>query len=68
MEGSPHKEIINYVKQNGIDLLVIGSVNAIRSRREELTSENDRMLRTAPCPVLVIRDDDDIWAEFEEDV
>ena len=68
MEGSPHKEIINYVKQNGIDLLVIGSVNAIRSRREELTSENDRMLRTAPCPGLVIRDDDDIWAEFEEDV
>ena len=68
MEGAPHKEIISYIKQNGIDLLVIGSVNAIRSRREELTSENDRMLRTAPCPVLVVRDDGDIWAEFEEDV
>ncbi len=68
MEGSPHKEILSYMKQHGIDLLVMGSVNAIRSRREELASETDRMLRTAPCPVMVIRDDYDIWAEFEEEI
>lgn len=66
IEGSPHKEIISYIKQHGIDLLVLGSVNAIRSRRDELTSENDRMLRTSPCPVLVVRDSDDLWAQFEE--
>ena len=66
LEGSPHKEILSYVKRNGIDLLVLGSVNAIRSRRDELTSENDRMLRTSPCPVLVVRDSDDLWAQFEE--
>ena len=67
IEGSPHKEIISYIKNNDIDLLVLGSVNAIRSRRDELTSENDRMLRTSPCPVVVVRDaDDDIWQQFEE--
>ena len=67
LEGSPHKEILSYVKRNGIDLLVLGSVNAIRSRRDELTSENDRMLRTSPCPVVVVRDaDDGIWSQFEE--
>ena len=67
IEGSPHKEIVSYIKNNGIDLLVLGSVNAIRSRRDELTSENDRMLRTSPCPVVVVRDtDDSIWQQFEE--
>ena len=66
VEGSPHQEVMNYIKANGIDLLMLGSVNAIRSRREEMTSENDRMLRTSPCPVLVVRDDDEIWNRFEE--
>ena len=67
IEGSPHKEIISYIKEHDIDLLVLGSVNTIRSRRDELTSENDRMLRTSPCPVLVVRDSDDsIWQQFEE--
>lgn len=67
IEGSPHKEILSYIKNNGIDLLVLGSVNAIRSRRDELTSETDRLLRTSPCPVVVVRDtDDSIWAQFEE--
>ena len=67
LEGSPHKEIISYIKSNKIDLLVLGQVNAIRSRRDELTSENDRMLRTSPCPVVVVRDtDDSIWQQFEE--
>ena len=66
VEGSPSAEVNRYVKECGIDLLVIGSVNMIRSRREELTSESDRMLRTAPCPVLVSRDDEKLWQMFEE--
>ncbi|MBO8436004.1 MAG: universal stress protein [Spirochaetes bacterium] len=67
LEGSPHKEILSYIKKNDIDLLVLGPVNAIRSRRDELTGENDRMLRTSPCPVVVVRDaDDSIWQQFEE--
>ena len=65
IEGSPHIVIQDYVKANGIDLLAIGPVNAIRSRRDELTSENDRMLRTVPCQVLVVRDDSGIWEQFE---
>lgn len=66
-EGSPTAEVGRYIKENGIDLLVLGSVNMIRSRREELTSETDRMLRTVSCPVLVTRDDDSIWQMFEEE-
>lgn len=66
LEGSPHSEISSYVKENGIDLLIVGSVNVIRSRREELLSESDRMLRTSDCPVLVVKDNDEIWNTFEE--
>lgn len=66
IEGSPNTEVVNYIKHNDIDLLVLGPVTTIRSRRDELLSENDRMLRTSPCPVLLVRDDDEIWQEFEE--
>lgn len=66
LEGSPHSEISSYVKEKCIDLLVVGSVNVIRSRREELLSEIDRMLRTSDCPVLVVKDNDGIWNTFEE--
>ena len=65
-EGVPSAEVNSYIKDHGIDLLVLGSINVVRSRREELTSENDRMMRTAPCPVLVARDDDYLWEMFEE--
>ena len=67
IEGSPRAEVMNYIKNNHIDLLALGSINVIRSRREELTSENDRMLRTSPCPVIVVKDNDAIWSAFEED-
>lgn len=65
-EGAPHFEVMKYIKENHIDLLVLGSINTIHSRREELVSETDRMLRTSPCPVLVIKDDEEIWNKFEE--
>jgi len=66
-EGSPSAEVVKYIKNEQIDLLVLGSVNVIRSRRDELTSETDRMLRTSPCPVLVTREEDDtIWQMFGE--
>ncbi|MGD1818044.1 MAG: universal stress protein [Pleomorphochaeta sp.] len=64
-EGSAHKVVRDYIKHNEIDLLLLGGISGIRSRRDELNSETDRILRTASCPVLVIRDDEDIWSEFE---
>ncbi len=64
-EGSAHKVIREYIRKNDVDLILIGGVSGIRSRRDELNSETDRILRTSSCPVLVIRDDEDIWQEFE---
>jgi nucleotide-binding universal stress UspA family protein len=65
LEGTVHVVVKDLVKQREADLLILGGITDIRSRREELASETDRMMRTAPCPVLVVKDDDDIWFEFE---
>ncbi len=64
-EGKVHTVIRNYIQENGIDLLVLGGISQIHSRRDELMSETDRMMRTSPCPVLVVRDDEKIWDMFE---
>ena len=63
--GTVHTEVRNYLRNNEIDLLVLGGISEIHSRRDELLSETDRMMRTAPCPVLVVRDNDAIWDMFE---
>lgn len=67
LEGAPNVMVLKYAKEHSVDLIVLGSVNKIRSRRDELMSENDRMLRTSACPVLVVKDDDSIWSMFEEE-
>lgn len=63
--GTVHTEVRNYLQEHTIDLLVLGGISEIHSRRDELLSETDRMMRTAPCPVLVVRDNDAIWDMFE---
>lgn len=66
LEGSVSGEVTKLLKDRAADLLVIGGVTQIRSRREELASETDRMMRTSPCPVLVVKDDEDVWQQFDE--
>lgn len=63
--GTVHTEVKRYVQEQKIDLLVLGGISEIHSRRDELLSEVDRMMRTSPCPVLVVRDNDSVWDMFE---
>ena len=65
LEGTVHVEVTKLLKERQADLLVIGGGIQIRSRREEMASETDRMMRTSPCPVLVVKDDEDVWQEFD---
>ena len=65
LEGASQVVMKDLLKSKSADLLILGGITDIRSRREELASDTDRMMRTAPCPVLVVRDDDEIWLEFE---
>jgi len=64
-KGSVHKQIVEAIKQNDIDLLVIGELSRIRSRRDEFYDETERAMRTAPCSVLIVKDEDKVWNMYE---
>jgi nucleotide-binding universal stress UspA family protein len=54
-EGQPYREIIHYAQRNKIDLVCIGAQGAGFGLMTLFGSNVDRVLRQAPCPVLVAR-------------
>jgi nucleotide-binding universal stress UspA family protein len=54
-EGHAYREVLNYAEKNGIDLISIGAHGAGFGMRALFGSNVDRVLRQAPCPVLVAR-------------
>ena len=54
-EGHPYREVLNYAENNAIDLICIGAHGAGFGMRALFGSNVDRVLRQAPCPVLVAR-------------
>ncbi len=63
--GTVHQEIKNCVLANKIDLLVMGELSSVRSRRDELYDEADRALRSVPCSVLVVKDEERVAALYD---
>lgn len=55
--GLPDEEILAYVDENDIDLLVMGTHGRRGLQRYILGSTTERVLRRAPVPVLAVRDD-----------
>jgi nucleotide-binding universal stress UspA family protein len=54
-EGQPYREILNYAERHSIDLISLGAHGAGFGMRTLFGSNVDRVLRQAPCPVLVAR-------------
>lgn len=54
-EGSAYREILNYAEKHEIDLISLGAHGAGFGIRTLFGSNVDRVLRQAPCPVLVAR-------------
>ncbi|WP_265111261.1 universal stress protein [Halosolutus halophilus] len=52
--GKPHTQIANYVEDNGIDLVVMGSHGRSGVTRALLGSVTERTLRSTHVPVLVV--------------
>jgi len=63
--GTVHLEVRSEIAKRKIDLLVLGELGGVRSRRDEFYDEAERALRTAPCAVLVVKDEDRVWGLFE---
>ncbi len=63
--GAVNVEIKAKMAEFGIDLLVIGDIPQIRSRRDELYNETERAMRTVQFPVLIAKGEDRIWDLYE---
>ncbi len=55
LEGKPSREIAGFAADNGVDLLVVGTVGKSDIEALLLGSVADALIRTAQCPVLVIK-------------
>lgn len=63
--GSVNQEIKRVTVENEIDLLIVGKLSQIRSRRDEIYDEAERAMRSVNCSVLIVKDEDRIWDLFE---
>jgi len=63
--GNVRQEIVKIIKEDEIDLLVVGEISKIRSRRDEFYDETDRAMRSSPCSVLIVKDEDRVWELYE---
>ncbi|MCK5154853.1 MAG: universal stress protein [Spirochaetales bacterium] len=64
-DGAVNTAIKRYCKELEIDLLVIGELSRIQSRRDEFYNEVERAMRSVTCSVLIVKDDDRVWSMFE---
>ena len=55
LEGDPASEIIRYATDAGMDLIVIGTQGRTGVDRLVLGSVAERVMREAPCTVLVVK-------------
>ena len=65
VSGSVSGEIKKYVKEHNIDLLVIGELSRIQSRRDQFYDETERAMRSVPCSVLMVKDEDRVWEMYD---
>jgi nucleotide-binding universal stress UspA family protein len=54
--GSPARMIIDYIKENNIDLVVMGSHGSNGFKEFLIGSNAEKIVRSAPAPVMVIKD------------
>ena len=54
-EGNPHEEILAYVSEHGIDMVIMGTHGRTGIDRVVMGSVAERVVRRSPIPVLTVR-------------
>jgi nucleotide-binding universal stress UspA family protein len=54
-QGLPYREILNYAEEQHIDLICMGASGTDYGMRTLFGSNADRVLRQAPCPIVIAR-------------
>lgn len=67
VSGSVHQELLRLIDEKKIDLLLLGELPHVRSRRDEFYNESERAMRSAPCSVLIVKDEERVDDLFELD-
>lgn len=55
LDGEPYKELMNYAKENEIEMIILGIRGHTLWEKLLVGSTTDRVIRHAPCPVLAVR-------------
>ncbi len=71
LAGDPAEQIVRFARKTGFDLLVVGTHGRTGVQRLVLGSVAERIVRQAPCPVLVVRprevaEEEEIATEISE--
>ena len=64
--GIPHKEILKFAKDKGIDMIIMGTHGKAGLDHLLFGSTTERVLRQANCPVLTIRPPKDMFLKGRE--
>lgn len=68
-KGVVNKVVTDYIDQEGIDLLVMGELDPMLSRKESFHDESELIFRKAKCSVLIVKDPDhaeDVYNHIEK--
>jgi nucleotide-binding universal stress UspA family protein len=55
LEGDPATQIVQYARDNGIDLIVMGTHGRTGTERLLVGSVAEKVMRDSPCSVLVVK-------------
>ena len=65
-KGIIHDEVVKAIQQLRIDMLVMGKLKELLSRRDSFYDEGERIFREAKCPVLVVKGGKEIERMYED--
>jgi nucleotide-binding universal stress UspA family protein len=66
--GGPHEQIVTTAKEHGADLIVMGATGRTGLVQVLLGSTTRRLLRSLPCSLLTVKQEDVVEELFESDV
>lgn len=64
-QGSVQKELKKVIEEYEIDLLLLGELSQLRSRRDEFHSETEMAMRRASCSVVIVKDEERVWELYD---
>jgi nucleotide-binding universal stress UspA family protein len=67
IEGTPTESLRDYLTENNIDFVAMGTRGRSNIERHLLGSVTERMVRTSPVPVLTVRTENDLATPVEQE-